>query len=500
MCNCERRVFSLGTRAVLTTLYAPFLLFCFIPTQEQQLCEQARASIAAGDYVSAASVLHTVVQRNPRSEEGYFLLGVLLHKRGDYTGAERMLLRVLELRPGSVSVINNLGVNALQQKQEDKAERYFLEVTKLEPENVDALFNLGLLEVQQKRFEAAAMHLEKAAEQRPSDVRLLQVLLGSQLELSRTQAIESTVRRILSAAPKEPAFYIQLAAVLGAKGADNLAVSALEQARGQWPAYAPIREHLGDMYEKGKRFDRAAVEYQAAVQLDPNNDDYHFSLGYEFILHHNFELAERSFTAAVKALPRAPKLRVGLSAAYFGRTQYPEAIRALRDALDLDPGFEPAYLLLGHAFTMLSDHEDLFTGTWIDSSFRNYLALKPDQAYPNYLCALSELRRNNHTEALRLLKKALDLDPKLAEAWLAAGKIYSEDGQHPEAITAFETAIHIDPTLISAHYRLARSYQKIGNDTKARLALAAHQTYLRSVQTNVSEREKQILRFVYTLK
>jgi adenylate cyclase len=63
--------------------------------------------------------------------------------------------------------------------------------------------------------------------------------------------------------------------------------------------------------------------------------------------------------------------------------------------------------------------------------------------------------------------RALELDPELADAHVAAGQSFSMQQQYGEAAAEFEKAIELDPTLFDAYYYYARSCFKAGDLNKA---------------------------------
>jgi adenylate cyclase len=63
--------------------------------------------------------------------------------------------------------------------------------------------------------------------------------------------------------------------------------------------------------------------------------------------------------------------------------------------------------------------------------------------------------------------RALNLDPKSAEAHVAAGQGLSMEQRYADAAAEFERAIELDPTLFDAHYYYARSCFKSGNLEKS---------------------------------
>jgi adenylate cyclase len=71
--------------------------------------------------------------------------------------------------------------------------------------------------------------------------------------------------------------------------------------------------------------------------------------------------------------------------------------------------------------------------------------------------------------------RALQLDPSLAEAHVAAGQVRSMERRYEEAEREFEQAIELDPSMFDAHYYYARSAFEAGQFEKSvRLYEAAH--------------------------
>ncbi|MDH3626454.1 MAG: protein kinase [Acidobacteriota bacterium] len=73
----------------------------------------------------------------------------------------------------------------------------------------------------------------------------------------------------------------------------------------------------------------------------------------------------------------------------------------------------------------------------------------------------------NRMQADAASRKALALDPELAEAHTARGVSLSLDGRHDAAEQSFETAIRLNPKLFDAHYFYARDCYTNGSTEKA---------------------------------
>ena len=104
-------------------------------------------------------------------------------------------------------------------------------------------------------------------------------------------------------------------------------------------------------------------------------------------------------------------------------------------------------------------------------------AIEADPAYPRAYAGLADcfslLYRffgapvSNVVEADAASRKALELDPKLAEAHVSRGLAAAVTMQYEEAAREFETAMSLDPKLFEAayHYSMARRWQ--GRDEEA---------------------------------
>ena len=59
------------------------------------------------------------------------------------------------------------------------------------------------------------------------------------------------------------------------------------------------------------------------------------------------------------------------------------------------------------------------------------------------------------------------LYPGDAYAWLDKGRIEQKSGHWPQAAASFKKALSIDPTLAQARYRLATAYLHLGENSAA---------------------------------
>jgi len=97
-----------------------------------------------------------------------------------------------------------------------------------------------------------------------------------------------------------------------------------------------------------------------------------------------------------------------------------------------------------------------------------------------------------------LLKKAVALDPALAEAHFQLGNLYSDQSKYSEAVPLYVQALERSPNLADAHYRLAQAYVHTGEKARAQEQFQVYQQ-LRSQQMAELDRQRaEIRQFVYS--
>jgi len=87
------------------------------------------------------------------------------------------------------------------------------------------------------------------------------------------------------------------------------------------------------------------------------------------------------------------------------------------------------------------------------------------EAWSNKGNALAALGR--HAEALTCYERALEINPRLAEAWSAKGLALGNLGRHDEALTCYERALEINPRSPEAWYNKGNALLRPGRHAEA---------------------------------
>jgi tetratricopeptide (TPR) repeat protein len=92
-------------------------------------------------------------------------------------------------------------------------------------------------------------------------------------------------------------------------------------------------------------------------------------------------------------------------------------------------------------------------------------------------------------QAKQHLRRALTLNPRLAQAHVQLGVILQAEGNLAEAVASYQRGVALAPSYAAARYRLASAYQKLGNRARAQIELEA----FRTLKDKEKEEERQAL-------
>ena len=84
-----------------------------------------------------------------------------------------------------------------------------------------------------------------------------------------------------------------------------------------------------------------------------------------------------------------------------------------------------------------------------------------------YNKGLDLLKEGHYDRAITNFDKAIEINPRFAEAYNNRGIAYKEKGQYDKAITNYKNAIEIDPRLAAAYGNRGSAYAKKGEYDKA---------------------------------
>jgi tetratricopeptide (TPR) repeat protein len=196
----------------------------------------------------------------------------------------------------------------------------------------------------------------------------------------------------------------------------------------------------------------AEREFTAIIRLAPGFYPGEAGLGFVFVADREFRRAAAEFSSALGRNDRYLPAWLGQAEAQIGLNNDAGAIAALERVLAIDPNQEAAksrleLLRFRNVQTLVENAKKAREAGRLDEALtqlQRALALAPSGVILREL-ALVEAARGSLDTAETHARRAVELDPKDAEALAALGAVLEAKGRTAEAAAAFAAAARLDP-------------------------------------------------------
>lgn len=336
------------------------------------------------------------VRTGPRDPEAHGRLAMLLHAYGFLDAAASSYEDAQALAPDDARWHRLDAHRAAEAGDESEALAKARRAVEIDARSVAARTTLGELELRRGHLEESRSHFRSALEGEPDNVPALRGMATLGLRSGDNTEAVMFVERALAVAPEDPNLHYTAALAFERLG---------ESERAQ--------EHLA--------VSRRGEARRPAIEAPPE------------IL----ALRGRGARAALAA---------GTQLLQQGR--YEEAILALSEAADGDPGSADAHNSLGAALEQGGRPEEA------RFRYEQAVALEPDLAVARVNLGVLLGRLGDLDGAVGHLEAAVRLDPGRADAHVALGVALESSGRAAEAAAAFRNAVARDPAMARARLRL----------------------------------------------
>ncbi len=204
-------------------------------------------------------------------------------------------------------------------------------------------------------------------------------------------------------------------------------VSLWSDAKKKSPNLVRPYNNLGEAYDKRGKYDKAIVEFEAALQLNPT---YFFALN-------------------------------NLGNVYGKQKNYPTAIVYFEKALKQKPDYSPAHYNLARGLHLMGKPDAAI------QSYRRAIQFNPyfEQAFYNLANLLLEVRKPK--KAITNFIEFLKMQPDHARARFGLGNAYAVQGQLDLAYAEYQRSAALDPAFVFPQVNMANIEMQKGNIKRA---------------------------------
>lgn len=367
------------------------------------------------------------VEVGPDNANALRALAISLAERAQLEEAEKLWLHIVEVEKSYSAYSGYAGFLRRYFKAERLGDteatlRKALEVATAE-EKAAAYARLGNLYFNTDRVDQAVEVLQQGIEAVDENVDLIYELARVERARGNVAAADALVERATREKPDDPRVFLVLANYRGRNGDRVGALQAAEQAVAIDPKRsesllrkAEILVELGWRKEREGGVEEGAQIVADVLSREPANANALFVDAKIKITRNQMPDAIAAVRSALEGRPDWAEARYVLGTALAAQKEYQPARTELGRALDLDPNLAEASQVLAQVHHQLGEHE------YAVEVGRRYLKLRPEDAKVRLLVAQSLVRLEKLDEAVAELEQ-LPAEQRNAEVDYALGRI-----------------------------------------------------------------------------
>ena len=215
------------------------------------------------------------------------------------------------------------------------------------------------------------------------------------------------------------------------------------------------------------RIEDAMAKVQQVLAEDSGILEAHLVLGNLFVKQEDWGGAIAAYREALALDPEYKSAILGLADAYRLAERYDEAAAGYRRLLELDPNDNKAHYHLAEIHAALGEYAEAL------EVLAGLEATGEERAPARNLKGECLLSLGRLDEAEAELRRALEMDDQLSDAWYNLALLFEERGDGSGAIEAYETRLEMAPRDFRSHFNVARLYGAMGDPERMEASFRA---------------------------
>lgn len=472
------------------------------PSAAKQHANQAVEYIQTGDLPHAETELRVAISLAPSDSSYLTSLGGVLGMQGKLHEANTYFERAVKANPADTTARRNLAANQWRLGQLKPAQANLERLVRAQPQDKASVLLLGMVSENLRDYTRAAKLLGSVPDivsQRPETVaalasacyhtsqrdkahQLLESLLGRVADPQAMFAAagvaaqaadygiaEKLFDSIRSTYPDQAKLTYNLALIQYRTGRVAESQRALLALVSSGHATSEVYDLLGQCYQLQGNTTEAIHALDTAIHQDASNELHYEDLVTILVEAKRLPAALEVANKTVAAFPASASALRMQGQVLLKVSQYTDAVRAYRRAVELDPSSLDAQIGLASAQWGAGMRAEAQSG------FEKLIKQHPRDAavHETYAALLLDSVPDDasETRAGMLLKTAVNLDATRAESHYRLGNLALKNSAAAEALQEFETAARLAPRESKIQFALARLYRRLGRADDAAAAM-----------------------------
>ena len=445
-----------------------------------------------GNFDEAISACKKAVKIQPHFASTYLTLGNLFQSQNLFEQAINTYNQALKIQPNFAQVYANIGTVYYKTSKFDLAILNYKKALDINSDLASVQLMLGNVFSRIGEFDQAVYCYQKLLQIKPEDPKAYFKLAEVFALFTNLESACDYYQKSLSIEPNYREAFIKLYKLIKPETTEN----ELEELFTQWQQLAPennhnIKEYIDSLVqEKANNFienkkiigeqNREIIVLDEEHEIQPatfnlildkkkvdifentsNKLPYSDQVGENFekigkVTTFGYQEPESEFSKKILKFPAAEayinQANIALKQGNLG-----SAIASCKQALKIQPGYFPCYVILGNAFYQQNNLEAAL------HAYSQGLEIEPEVAEVQGNIGSVYLQLGQYKQALFHYQKAIDLKPDLAGIYWNIGKLYQYLGQVDKALDAWEKALEIQPDIVEAdfHFKLGNTLVKL---------------------------------------
>ena len=354
---------------------------------------------------------------------------------------------------------------ALQNHNLDEADKIVNAILKERSKEPQALILHGRILLERKDPQKAISELEAAQRLEPN-VASLYYLLG--IAYGQSGNLERAQSSFEQAIAKDQNFtqaYLALAEMMLNRGQNEACLRYVDQVLQKNSSQPEAILLQGSAFANMRDLPKAEAAFQKYQQLRPDSPQGALRSGLVAIAQKHYDVAEKNLEHALVMNPKQYDALDGLVTSYLVQKKNDKAIARIQEQIQKDQS-PVLYALLGKTYAQLGQNDAA------EKALKHAIEMQPGDFAPYVLLGDLYVKQKTLDKALAQFDAATKLNPKASGLWTMYGMLNEQTGHQEAAKTAYQKALEIAPNSGVAANNLAWLYADEGKDMDRALELA----------------------------